>query len=275
MGGNILIILGLVLIVIGIVPVVKQLLSKKKAKRTIISEWSYKRYADFYGKMELADPKFYNKIARITSLIVNDKEEDINVIAQKSGCTYEECLMKINYLKNKRKIGDYYIDSTNHIIRQCSKEDQELLNKYKPFLYSEHLQIDEMAARDTTATMETLGQIKEKTKNDIKHLLELCLLNGVKYNEVDNVLTYYSVEKHNKAKDLITVECDKCGALNDVERTGKVKCIYCSNIIEGSKYVVPDFVAPLPDPSQVVTAEPATESETEVKVETPTQPPVA
>ena len=244
--GNVLIVLGLVLIVIGILP----LLKKKKVKETVINEWSYKRYANFYGKMELADSEFYNKIAKITNLILVGKEEDINVIAEKSGCTYEECIMKINYLKNKRKIGDYYVDSANHIIRECSKEDQELLNKYKPFIYSEHLQIDEIAARDTTATTATLGQIKEKTKNDIKHLLELDLLNGVKYNEVDNVLTYYSVEKHNKAKDLITVECDKCGALNDVERTGKVKCVYCTNILEGAKYNVPSFVAPIPEGGQ-------------------------
>lgn len=261
MNGNILIILGIVLIVIGLLPLFK----KKKVKKTIINEWSYKRYADFYGRMELDDKDFYNKIAKITNAILRDKDEDINVIAEKSGCTYEECLMKINYLKNKRKIGDYYIDSVNHVIRECSKEDQELLNKYKPFIYSEHLQIDEMAARDTSATVETLGQIKEKTKNDIKHLLELNLINGVKYNEVDNVLTYYSVEKHNKAKDFITVSCEKCGALNDVERTGKTKCLYCSNIIEGAKYKVPAFVAPVPESNEEQNKEPVTEAQSDVK----------
>ena len=90
--GNVLIVLGLVLIVIGILP----LLKKKKVKETVINEWSYKRYANFYGKMELADSEFYNKIAKITNLILVGKEEDINVIAEKSGCTYEECIMKIN-----------------------------------------------------------------------------------------------------------------------------------------------------------------------------------
>ena len=43
--------------------------------------------------MELSDPDFYNKIVKITNAITKDKDEDINVIAQKSGCTYEECLL--------------------------------------------------------------------------------------------------------------------------------------------------------------------------------------
>ena len=83
------------------------------------------------------------------------------------------------------------------IFKTCLKSPSSaLLDTYHDAIYLKHLQIDEMAARDTTATTETLGQVKEKTKNDIKHLIELDLLNGVKYNEENNTLIYFSGSPH-------------------------------------------------------------------------------
>ena len=236
--GNILIIVGFIVLLIGLSP----MFIKKKEKQTAISEWSYKRYANFYGKMELADKDFYTKIDKIYNYIINEKKYDIKEIAELSGCTYEECVLKIRYLKNKRKIGDYYIDHINGIIKDCPKEQQELLDKYKQFIYVEHLQIEEIAKRDPNTTLETLSQKMEQVKIEIKYLIDLDLLNGVKYNEVDDTLIYYTIEKHSKDKDLISVECPTCGALNDVDRNGKAKCVYCGNIIEGTNFKAPEKI---------------------------------
>ena len=103
-------------------------------------------------------------------------------------------------------------------------------------------QIEEIAKRDPNTTLESLSQKMEQVKVEIKYLIDLDLLNGVKYNEVDDTLIYYSVEKHAKEKDLISVECPSCGALNDVDRQGKVKCVYCSTIIEGTNFKVPEKI---------------------------------
>ena len=233
--GNILIIVGLAVLFIGVSPMI----IKKKEKKVNINEWSYKRYANFYGKMELADKDFYTKIDKIYNYIVNEKKNNIKEIAELSGCTYEECVLKIRYLKNKRKIGDYYIDHINGIVKECPKEQQELLDKYKQFIYVEHLQIEDIARRDPNTTLETLSQKMEQVRIEVKYLIDLDLLNGVKYSEVDDKLIYYSVEKHAKEKDLISVECPNCGALNDVDRNGKVKCVYCGTIIEGTNFKVP------------------------------------
>ena len=81
-----------------------------------------------------------------TKTIISDdsykKYDDIEIIAKESNCTLEECVMKIRYLKNKRLIGDYYIDINTKKIRQCSERDEKLLEEYSKFLYYQHLQID-------------------------------------------------------------------------------------------------------------------------------------
>ena len=32
---------------------------------------------------------------------------------------------------------------------------------------------------------------------------------------------------------MVSINCENCGALNDVNRGGKVRCEYCGSIIEG------------------------------------------
>ena len=78
--------------------------------KTIISDDSYKKYAKYYDLTEPTDNTFNDKIDIIYDLIINKKYDDIEIIAKESNCTLEECVMKIRYLKNKRLIGDYYID---------------------------------------------------------------------------------------------------------------------------------------------------------------------
>lgn len=56
---------------------------------------------------------------------------DIDKIAKAAGCNYDDCLLKIDYLKNKRVIGNLYIDTKNGIINDCSEEDEELLKSIK------------------------------------------------------------------------------------------------------------------------------------------------
>ncbi len=196
-----------------------------------VNEWSYKRYADFYGKMELEDPLFDKKIKKILKLINEDKCDDIEFIAKDSGCTVEECCLKINYLKNKRMLDNCYIDKITLKIIQCSEEDIELVEKYSPFIYGRHASLEEIVS---FIPMQGSNEKKRRKQviRDLKYLISNNIVNGVIFNEVDEKLIYYHVEKHKKEKDYITVSCSKCGALNDVDCGNKVRCRYCNAIVE-------------------------------------------
>lgn len=197
-----------------------------------LSEWSYQRYSRFYGNLALQDNNYEQKMSIITDCILNKHETDIEKIAIESDCKYEECIMKISYLKNKRVIGDMYIDTKNGIINHCSEEDAKLLKKYQQFIYYNHYQISEMAIKMPNATSKNLKEIEDKICKDIKYLNDKHLLNGIIFNEVDRKIIYYSVEKHQKEKDYVTINCPNCGALNDVNRHSKTRCEYCKTIIE-------------------------------------------
>ncbi len=77
-----------------------------------VNEDSYQKYAKFYGDIVPTDDDFDTKVNNILKCIKNG-ETDIKVMAKESHCTYPECVLKIKYLKNKRLIGDYYIDTNN------------------------------------------------------------------------------------------------------------------------------------------------------------------
>lgn len=142
-----------------------------------ISEWSYQRYARFYNEVKASDPKFDEKINKIYNLIENEKCDDIHFIAKEYGCTYEECIMKIKYLKNKRKLGDLYIDHINGIVKECSAEDQKLLQKYAAFVYTHHYQIKEMAVKLPEATAFNINKLEDKVFKDIEYLDSKGLIN--------------------------------------------------------------------------------------------------
>ena len=123
-------ILLLTLICIIVIDKTVDFISKQIRKRKLfdnINEWSYKRFSRFFGKLELDDNEFATKLKTIWELIIIKKEDDIEKIASLSNCSFEECLFKIQYLKNKRKIGNYYIDTTEKVIRRCTPEDEKLL----------------------------------------------------------------------------------------------------------------------------------------------------
>lgn len=197
-----------------------------------ISEWSYQRYARFYGDLKPSDEMFDKKISIIYDLIINKHESDLEYIAKESGCSLEECILKINYLKNKRKIGNYYIDRTINEIKECSEKDEKLLQKYSPYIYKQHLQFKEIASKMPGASLYNLNQMEAIVYRELCDLNRKGLINGVSINEVDRVITYYTIEKHKNESDFITINCKNCGAINDVNRHGKTRCAYCKTIIE-------------------------------------------
>ena len=123
------------------------MLERIKKINDSVNEWSYKRFARFYDVVEFNDKEFEEKLSKIEWLINMENCTDINFIAQDTNCTYEECIIKIRYLKNKRIIGDYYIDTVEGKIYKCSSEDTELLCKYKPYIYNFHYQIDDIVLK--------------------------------------------------------------------------------------------------------------------------------
>ncbi len=188
------------------------------------NQWSYQRFANFYHQYEQSDEEFNHKIEKIKNLILDLGITDLHDIAEQSGCAYDECILKISYLKNKRIIGDYYIDSAAGIVALCSEEDQKLLKKYQKSIYRFHRSIEEMA--------EALSMTPEQVFSELEYLDNKKLLNGIILDKVDKRIIYYTVEKHLKEKYLVTVSCENCGALNDVKVGSKVRCEYCDTIIQ-------------------------------------------
>jgi len=208
---------------------------KSPQKSSNINDKSYQRFAKFFGKIELKDDEFNKKIDSIQKSIKKDKLTDINEIAKRANCSYDECILKIKYLKNKRILGDYYIDVDNGIINPCNSVDKLLLKKYAPFIYKKHSQIDEIVNALTTTTYENFEITKRRVIEELTYLDKKNLLNGINIDLVDEKIIYYTIEKHKKEKDFISQNCPTCGALNDVPRNGKARCEYCNNILENNK----------------------------------------
>lgn len=222
-------------IIIGIICV---LMAKsdnnKKLDFKHVNEESFQKYAKFYGDIIPVDIKFNEKLKKIFKLI-KDGEYDIKKIANESNCTIEECVLKIRYLKNKRLFGDYYIDTSNLKLLPCSYEDQELLDKYKAYIYNSHLQINEMANLIPNKGYKDIEELRKEVFDELVYLDKKGLLNGIRINTVDKKIIYYTIEKKKK-HDYETIHCPNCGALNDVDSDSKVRCGYCNGIIKGTKF---------------------------------------
>ena len=197
-----------------------------------LSQSSFQKYAKFYDETLPKDVDFHNKMNKIYNMIEIDKKTDIKKIAEKAGCSYEECILKIRYLKNKGKIGNCYIDHKNGEIRKCTEEELKLINKYKPYIYFNHLSLEEIVLRLPGTTNKNREEIEEKVYEEIKQLYEKDLLINMKINDVDKKLIYFTDEKSEKEKDFISISCENCGAINDVNRGNKTRCEYCGTIIE-------------------------------------------
>lgn len=222
--------------IISILLLVITIILFKNKNIKFIKENSYQDYTKFYGQESLKDPKFIKKMKIIYQQITKYCENNINTIAELSGCTYTECILKIRYLKNLHKISEeYFIDEINGIVNLCSKEEQELLKKYRPYIYRNRLQIPEIAARLPEVTNKNRKEIEKKVLQDLIYLDEKDLLDGLLLNRVDGTITYYDFKKHKYMKDKITVNCQNCGAPAEVNRGGKTWCSYCGSIVEDYK----------------------------------------
>lgn len=199
-----------------------------------VTEESYQNYAKFYDAIIPKDGEFINKIETVYNLI-NSKEYNIKKISDKSNCTLEETLLMIGYLKNKRLLGNLYIDTTSYELLPCSNEDERLLDKYDDYIYESHLQINEIANQIPNKGYKDVEELRDEVFNELVYLDKKGLLNGIKINTVDKKLVYYTIEKKKK-HDYETVHCPNCGALNDVDSDSKVRCGYCNGIIKGTKF---------------------------------------
>ena len=131
------------------------------------------------------------------------------------------------------KIDQYmYIDKGDHVIRHCSDEDAKLLDKYSKYIYTSHYQPYQIAAKMPGTTIETYDKAVQQVLDDLAYLDEKYLISGINIDKVDKKIIYYTVEKHKKEKDYISINCNKCGALVEVPRDGKERCPYCKNIVE-------------------------------------------
>lgn len=232
-----MIIAELILFIIGITCMIILFFTKESGNNKLdnnFSENSFQNFAKFYGETIPSDAEFNNKINKICSLI-NGGETDIKKIAEASSCTEAECIFKIKYLKNKRMIEDYNIDTYKMRLYTLTSEEERLLKKYNYFLYGSHPQIDVIAHVLAKQENKTVEEEKEVIFKELKYLNDRNLLNGIILNEIDKKLIYYTVEKR-KTTNLKTVHCPNCGALNDIEEGNKTRCNYCNSIIVGENY---------------------------------------
>ena len=200
-----------------------------------LNQDSFQKYAKFYGNIVPTDDSYDVKLNTIYDLITKEQIFDIREIANKSNCTELECILKIKYLKNKRMLGDYFIDTTNHLLVPCSQSDQLLLDRYKPYIYHSHLQVDEIAAQISNPNQLSIIDLRNQVFYELNYLDNKSLLNGVLIDDVDRTITYYTIEKKKEVKGLVTSHCPNCGALNDVQIGGKARCTYCGTIIVGKE----------------------------------------
>lgn len=209
---------------------------KEDKKEGIISDWSFQRFSSFYDERVFPDPRFNEKVEIIKSCINDKHMERLDEIASESGCTVEEVIMKIRYLKNKRIFDNIYIDRYSRLVRRCTDEDQKILEKYYNMLYYDHYSIIEMAQRVPNYHNKPMPIIEEDVYKDIKYLYDKSIINGIKLDDARKEIIYYTIEKHKKAEKYATINCSKCGALVDTLINGTGRCDYCGSIIEDTTH---------------------------------------
>ena len=228
--------------IIMFVSIIVILIGSKKGKNRFstridvnhVNENSFQNYAKFYGEIYPHEEEFDTKLNTIYTLINNNGEKDIKKIAELSSCQIPECVIKINYLKNKRLIDNLYIDTNNLKLISCSEEEQKLIDKYKPYIYGSHTQISDFASQLPNPNNLNAEELRKKALEELIYLNKKNLINGIKIDDIDGIITYYTLEKRKTVNNMETVHCKNCGALNDVEITGKTRCSYCKSIVIGS-----------------------------------------
>lgn len=229
----------ILLLLIVLLFIIKYSENRRKGSSRLnnISEFSFQKYAKFYGLTILPDANFSTKMNKIYELIAVNKKTALDEIAKLSNCEYNECILKIKYMKNKRILGDYYIDTVAREIKACNASDKKLIKKYAPYIYNNHYQIDEIARKLPYSRVDDLSEIEDQILKELDYLDKKNLINGINIDMVDRKIIYYTIEKHKKDKDYISLNCKNCGALNDVPRKGKARCEYCETIVEDNEEI--------------------------------------
>ena len=197
-----------------------------------ISEWSYQRFARFFGERVFLDQRFNEKIEIIKKCINEDNIERLEEIATLSGCTVDEVIMKIRYLRNKRIFDDIYIDRYNRLVRKCTIEDKEIFKRYEDLIYVNHYSIKEIAEKIPNYYNKPFTIIIEDVYKDIKFLYDKCIINGIKLDDERKEINYYTIEKKKKEEKYVTLNCPKCGSLVDVLKKNNAHCDYCGTVVE-------------------------------------------
>lgn len=159
------------------------------------------------------DESFHIKNNKIIKLITEDKLRDIKEIAEKSGCTLEECFLKIKYLEEKKRIPNIHLNSRAYTLIECSPGDEILLEKYTPYLNNRKIEAH---------------RLNEFRYEEILYLYKKDLIPEIDIDEETKTIIFLDLHRKD---DLITVVCGNCGSINDVNRGSKTKCKYCKSII--------------------------------------------
>ena len=232
---GLLLVLVVVLVLFGIDN--KMNILKKRFSTKHVNELSFQKYAKFYGYTLPKGEKFNKKVDKLLLLVNKQKEKSIPRLAETIKADEEYTITLLRYLKNKRLIDDKVIDLKNKEITNCTKEDSELLEKYSPFIYNSHLQINEMIPLLKNKEKKEETDLLEEIIKDIDYLDNKMLLNGIRFNQIDNKIIYYSVEKKKIEKvGIEIVVCPNCGSITYKKiEDESINCDYCHCKVEDKK----------------------------------------
>lgn len=234
-----IIILVLILIVVFVLFGLdsKMNIFKKRYSTKHVNEVSFQKYAKFYGYTIPKGEKFNKKVDTILLLVNKQKEKSITKIAEQIKCDEEYTITLLRYLKNKRLIDDKIIDIKAKEIYNCTKEDSQLLEKYSPFIYNSHLQINEMIPLLKNKEKKDESDLKREIVYELSYLDKKMLLNGIRFNRSEEKIIYYSVEKKKIEKvGIEIVVCPNCGAVTYKKmEDDSINCDYCHCKVEEKK----------------------------------------
>lgn len=234
-----IIILVLILIVVFVLFGIDNKINifKKRYSTKHVNEVSFQKYAKFYGYTIPKGEKFTKKVDTVLQLVNKQKEKSITKIAEQIKCDEEYTITLLRYLKNKRLIDDKIIDVKAKEIHNCTKEDSVLLEKYSPFIYNSHLQINEMIPLLKNKEKKDEPDLKREIVYELNYLDKKMLLNGIRFNRSEEKIIYYSVEKKKIEKvGIEIVVCPNCGAVTyKKQEDDSINCDYCHCKVEEKK----------------------------------------
>lgn len=234
-----IIILVLILIVVFVLFGIDNKINifKKRYSTKHVNEVSFQKYAKFYGYTIPKGEKFTKKVDTVLQLVNKQKEKSITKIAEQIKCDEEYTITLLRYLKNKRLIDDKIIDIKAKEIYNCTKEDSVLLEKYSPFIYNSHLQINEMIPLLKNKEKKDESDLKREIVYELNYLDKKMLLNGIRFNRSEEKIIYYSVEKKKIEKvGIEIVVCPNCGAVTyKKQEDDSINCDYCHCKVEEKK----------------------------------------